>query len=62
MPVSKKLKIIKIDTITDQYVFKTKDELNNVVFIPAQKNKVEGCKPFKRFMIAHSAHIVYALK
>jgi hypothetical protein len=58
----RKLEIIKTDTIRGHYVFKTKDELDSEIIVLAESEKVEGCKPFKRFIIADSIHQVSAIK
>jgi len=58
----RKLEIIRTDTIRDHYVFKTKYEANNEVFVLAEKDKVESCRPFKKFIISDSIHQVSAIR
>jgi len=57
-----RLEIIKTDSIRDHFVFKTKNELGNEVIVLAEKDKVSGCKPFKKYIIADSIHQVSAIK
>lgn len=59
---AKRFEIVKTDTIRDHYVFITKDELNNEIIILAEKDKVESCNPFKKFIVADSIHQVSAIK
>jgi hypothetical protein len=49
-----KLEIVRIDTITDHYVFSTIDASNNEVIVLAEKGEVERCRPFKKFILADS--------
>src|SRR5580658_11245473 len=62
IPSSNKMEIIRTDTIRDHFVFTTKDVFNNEVIILAEINKVEACRPFKKFIIADSVHQATAIK
>ncbi|MEO8712528.1 MAG: hypothetical protein ABI405_10415, partial [Parafilimonas sp.] len=57
-----RLEIIKIDSIRDHFVFKTKSKSGNEVIVLAEKDKVDNCLPFKKFIIADSVHQVSAIK
>jgi hypothetical protein len=58
----KKLEIIRIDSTRDHFVFKTKDELGKEVIVLAEKDKVSGCRPFRKYIIVDSIHQVSAIK
>jgi hypothetical protein len=57
-----RLEIIKTDSIRDHFVFKTKNESGNEVTVLAEKDKVNECKPFKKYIIADSIHQASAIK
>jgi hypothetical protein len=57
-----RLEIIRTDSIRDHFVFKTRNESGNEVTVLAEKDKVSGCKPFKKYIIADSIHQVSAIK
>ncbi|TAL50424.1 MAG: hypothetical protein EPN92_01755 [Chitinophagaceae bacterium] len=58
----KRLEIIKADTTRDFYVFKTMNDSSKEVIVLAEREKVNDCKPFKRFIIADSVHQTSVLK
>jgi hypothetical protein len=60
--LAKKLEIIRIDTIRDFYVFKTKDDSSKEVIVLAERDRVSNCKPFKHFIIADSVYQTSVLK
>ena len=58
----KKLEIINTDSTSDHFVFKTKSESGNEVIVLAEKDSVNDCRPFKKFIIADSVHQTSTLK
>jgi hypothetical protein len=58
----RKLEIIKTDTTSEFYVFKTMSEAGSEVIVIAEKEKVNSCKPFKKFIVADSVHETSIIK
>jgi hypothetical protein len=59
---TEKLEIIKTDTTSDFYVFKTKGSSNKEPIILAEREKINKCRPFKKFIIADSVHQTAIIK
>jgi hypothetical protein len=59
---TKKLEIVAIDYTRDHFVFKTKDETGTEIIVLAEKDSVEFCQPFKKFIILDSIHETSVLK
>jgi hypothetical protein len=56
-----KVEILKVDTTSDYYVFSTSDTAKYSIVI-AEKGKVNGCKPFKKFIIIDSIKTTSKIK
>lgn len=57
-----KLEIIQIDTTTDFFVFKTKNDTSKEVIVLAERDRMNDCRPFKKFIIEDSVHQTSVLK
>jgi hypothetical protein len=62
LTIDKKLEIVKIDTAEHYFVFNTKNVTGSERIILAEKEKVKGCLPFKKYIIADSVYSVSILK
>jgi len=58
----RKLEIIKIDSTSDHFVFRTKNESGKEVTVLAEKEKLVDCHLFKKFIIEDSVHQTSTLK
>lgn len=58
----KKLEIIKTDTTADFYVFKTVNKFRKETIVIAEKDKVNKCQPFQKYIITDSVHSTYQIK
>lgn len=58
----KKLEIIRVDSTNDHFIFKTKNESDYEIIVLAEKDKVNDCQPFKKFIIEDSIHQTSTLK
>jgi hypothetical protein len=56
------LEIIKTDSIRDHFVFKTKSKSGKEIIVLAEKDSVNNCRPFKKFILSDSVHQTSELK
>lgn len=56
------MEILKVDSTIEHYVFTIKSKDNPQIIVIAEKRKVKGCKPFKRFIIKDSIEEVASVK
>jgi hypothetical protein len=57
-----RLEIIRIDSLNDYFVFKTKSKINNEIIVLGEKDRMRDCEPFKRYILSDSIHEVSAIK
>lgn len=59
--MKEKVEIIKVDTTGDYYVFSTSDTAKYSIVI-AERDKLNGCKSFKKFIIIDSIKTTSKIK
>ena len=62
MPSLKKLEIIRTDSTRDHFISLTRNDSNKYVIVLAEVNKVNTCKPFKRYILEDSVHETSTIK
>lgn len=60
---NKILRIVKVDTVCNYYVFNTKDSLDSSIIVIGEKNKLDNCSPLtKRSIIVDSVKLTTKIK